>query len=73
MSLRRFDYRAPKTIEEAVALRQEFGEDVLVMAGGLTAIILLRERLVNHGSSSAGPTLQRCGASTRAGGFASVA
>jgi len=46
MSLPRFDYRAPKTIEEAVALRHEFGDDALVMAGGLTAMILLRERLV---------------------------
>jgi carbon-monoxide dehydrogenase medium subunit len=45
MSLPRFDYRAPKTVGEAVALRGEFGEDALVMAGGLTAVILLRERL----------------------------
>ena len=47
MSLPRFDYHAPKTIGEAVALRQQFGDDALVMAGGLTAMILLRERLVS--------------------------
>ena len=47
MSLPRFDYRAPKSIDEAVALRHEFGDDALVMAGGLTAMILLRERLVH--------------------------
>ena len=46
MSLPNFDYRAPKSIEQAVALRQEFGDDALVMAGGLTVVILLRERLV---------------------------
>lgn len=46
MSLPRFDYRAPRTIEEAIALRHEFRDDALVMAGGLTAMILLRERLV---------------------------
>ena len=46
MSLPDFEYRAPKTIEQAVALRLEFGDDALVMAGGLTVMILLRERLV---------------------------
>jgi len=47
MSLPRFDYRAPKTVEEAIELRQEFGDDALVMAGGLATMILLRERLVS--------------------------
>lgn len=46
MSLPRFDYRAPTTVEEAVGLRREFGDDALVMAGGLTVMILLRERMV---------------------------
>ena len=46
MSLPNFEYRSPKSIEQAVALRQEYGDDALVMAGGLTAMILLRERLV---------------------------
>jgi carbon-monoxide dehydrogenase medium subunit len=46
MSLPSFEYRSPKSIEQAVALRQEYGDDALVMAGGLTAMILLRERLV---------------------------
>lgn len=46
MSLPDFEYRAPKSIDKAVALRQEFGDDALVMAGGLTVMILLRERLV---------------------------
>lgn len=46
MSLPRFEYRAPASVEEAVALRREFGDDALVMAGGLATVILLRERLV---------------------------
>lgn len=45
MTLPRFDYRAPKTLAEAVALRREFGDDALVMAGGLAVVILLREGL----------------------------
>lgn len=46
MSLPDFDYRAPTSVGQAVALRQEFGDDALMMAGGLTVVILLRERLV---------------------------
>ena len=46
MSLPEFDYRAPTSVGQAVALRQEFGDDALMMAGGLTVVILLRERLV---------------------------
>lgn len=46
MSLPQFDYLAPRTIEEAVAARQRHGSDALIMAGGLTIVILLRERLV---------------------------
>jgi carbon-monoxide dehydrogenase medium subunit len=46
MSLPRFEYRAPASVEAAVALRREFGDDALVMAGGLAAVILMRERLV---------------------------
>ncbi|MBI3370885.1 MAG: xanthine dehydrogenase family protein subunit M [Betaproteobacteria bacterium] len=45
MSLPGFDYRAPVTIEEAVALRLELGADALIMAGGLAVVVLLRERL----------------------------
>ena len=46
MTLPAFDYRAPSTMEEVVALRQEFQDDALLMSGGLTVVILLRERLV---------------------------
>ena len=47
MSLPRFDYRAPRTVGEAIALRQEFGDDALLMAGGLATVILLRERMIS--------------------------
>ena len=62
MSLPDFEYRAPKTVDQAVALRQEFGDDALVMAGGLTVVILMRERLVQPRvviSLSEIPALQR--------------
>ena len=62
MSLPRFDYRAPQTVAEAVALRREFGDEALVMAGGLATMILLRERLVRPRvivSLSEVPALQR--------------
>ena len=46
MSLPKFDYHAPDTVEEAVALLAEYGDDAIVVAGGLTVVILLRERLI---------------------------
>lgn len=46
MTLPRFDFRSPKSLDEVLALRREFGEDAIVMAGGLTTVILLRERLI---------------------------
>jgi len=49
MSLPKFDYRAPKSVEEAVGLMAEYGDDALVIAGGLTVVILLRERLARPG------------------------
>ena len=45
MTLPAFEYRAPDTIGEAVILRNEFGDDCLLMSGGLMVVILLRERL----------------------------
>ncbi len=45
MTLPTFEYQAPSTIDEVVALRQEIGDDALLMSGGLLVVILLRERL----------------------------
>jgi carbon-monoxide dehydrogenase medium subunit len=45
MTLPAFEYAAPTTIEEAIALRAQHGDDALLMAGGLIAVILMRERM----------------------------
>lgn len=45
MTLPAFEYTAPATIEEAIALRREHGDDAVLMAGGLILVILMRERL----------------------------
>lgn len=45
MTLPAFEYAAPTTIEEAIALRAQHGEDALLIAGGLIAVILMRERM----------------------------
>lgn len=42
-----FDYRAPTTLEEALALLREHGDDAKVMAGGQSLIPLLKLRLAS--------------------------
>lgn len=49
MSLPAFDYREPRTVEEAISLLGEYGDDAILMAGGLTVMLLLRERLIKPG------------------------
>lgn len=44
VTLPRFEYLAPKTIEEACRLLKERGEDAKVMAGGTDLLIKLRHR-----------------------------
>ncbi len=46
MSLPPFDYLAPETADEVVETLSQYGDDALLMAGGLTVMILLQERLV---------------------------
>ena len=41
-----FEYCRPETLDEAVALLSEFGDDALVMAGGLSLGALLNMRMV---------------------------
>ena len=41
-----FEYCRPETLDEAVALLAEFGDDALVMAGGLSLGALLNMRMV---------------------------
>ena len=44
-----FDYRAPRTLEEALALLQEHGDDASVIAGGTALVTMMRQRLVRPG------------------------
>ena len=44
-----FDYRAPRTVEEALAILREYGEDARVIAGGTALVTMLRQRLVRPG------------------------
>ena len=41
-----FDYRAPRTLDEALALLQEHGDDARVVAGGTALVTMMRQRLV---------------------------
>ena len=44
-----FDYRAPRTVDEALAILREYGEDARVIAGGTALVTMLRQRLVRPG------------------------
>ena len=44
-----FDYRAPRTIDEVLALLNEHGDDARVIAGGTALVTMLRQRLVLPG------------------------
>lgn len=46
MSLPPFEFLAPETPSGVIDALGEYGDDALLMAGGLTVMILLRERLV---------------------------
>ena len=41
-----FDYRVPRTVDEALAILREYGEDARVIAGGTALVTMLRQRLV---------------------------
>src|ERR1700761_5674147 len=40
-----FDYRSPSSLDEALALRAEFGDDSVVLAGGQSLMPMLNLRL----------------------------
>jgi carbon-monoxide dehydrogenase medium subunit len=44
-----FDYRAPRTVDEALTILSEYGEDARVIAGGTALVTMLRQRLVRPG------------------------
>ena len=41
-----FEYRAPRSLDEALALMQEYGEEARVIAGGTALVTMLRQRLL---------------------------
>ena len=44
-----FDYRTPRTVDEALAILSEYGEDARVIAGGTALVTMLRQQLVRPG------------------------
>lgn len=44
-----FDYRAPRRLDEALAILQEHGADARVVAGGTALVTMMRQRLVRPG------------------------
>jgi len=44
-----FDYRAPRAVDEALAILQEYGDDARVIAGGTALVTMMRQRLVRPG------------------------
>jgi 2-furoyl-CoA dehydrogenase FAD binding subunit len=46
MKPRPFDYIRPDTVEEAIALLAEYGEDARVLAGGQSLVPMLNLRLI---------------------------
>ena len=44
-----FDYRAPRSVDEALAILREHGEDARVIAGGTALVTMMRQRLVRPG------------------------
>ena len=41
-----FEFRQPDTVEEALTLMHDLGEDARVMAGGTALVIMMKQRLV---------------------------
>ena len=44
-----FDYRAPRSLDEALATLGEYGDEARVVAGGTALVTMLRQRLVRPG------------------------
>jgi carbon-monoxide dehydrogenase medium subunit len=44
-----FAYRAPRRLDEALAILQEYGDEARVVAGGTALVTMMRQRLVLPG------------------------
>ena len=49
MKPRPFDYARPETVDEAMALLAEYGDDARVLAGGQSLVPMLNLRLIDAG------------------------
>ncbi len=49
MKPRPFDYVRPDTVEEALALLAEYGDDARILAGGQSLVPMLNLRLIDAG------------------------
>lgn len=47
MALSRFEFYAPESIEEAIALLEDFGENAFIMAGGTDLLIKRRHQMIH--------------------------
>ena len=44
-----FEYRAPRALDEALAILQDFGDEARAVAGGTALVTMMRQRLVRPG------------------------
>jgi aerobic carbon-monoxide dehydrogenase medium subunit len=44
-----FDYRAPRVVDEALAVLREYGDEARAIAGGTALVTMMRQRLVRPG------------------------
>jgi len=44
-----FDYRAPRTLDDALAVLHEYGDEARAIAGGTALVTMMRQRLVHPG------------------------
>src|SRR5712691_11068538 len=44
-----FDYRAPRTVDEALVILREYGDEARVIAGGTALVTMMRQHLVRPG------------------------
>src|SRR5258706_12011081 len=45
----RFDYHRPETLDEALALLDQYGEDAKILAGGMSFLLLMKLRFASPG------------------------
>ena len=46
-----FDYRAPRRLDEALAILREYGDEARVVAGGTALVTMMRQGLLRRPAS----------------------